>query len=138
MSASLLTVKDAAAALRSGAVTSVELTQTTIDRAEQLDKELGAYIVRFDDQALVTAADADAKFAAGIDNGPLQGIPYGAKDLLAVKGQPTEWGSRAFAGQKVDEDAFVLKKLDAAGGTGIAKVAMGSVTAGVSCRTEGA
>src|SRR5205085_359460 len=85
VAANPLTLKDAAAALRAGEVTSVELTQTSIDRANALDKELGTYIVRFDDAALASAARADKDFAAGVDAGPLQGIPVGVKDIVAMR-----------------------------------------------------
>ena len=79
-----LTLTDAAAALRDGTVTSVELTRAALARADELDDRLGAYLARFDDAAMVAAERADAELAAGIDRGPLQGIPFGVKDILAM------------------------------------------------------
>jgi aspartyl-tRNA(Asn)/glutamyl-tRNA(Gln) amidotransferase subunit A len=95
------TIADAGAAFRSGALTSVELTKTMLARADEHDSNLGTYVARFDDTALVAAAQADADFAAGIDRGPLQGIPIGVKDIIAAREGATtacskvldpEWG----------------------------------------------
>src|ERR1700736_786614 len=92
-----LTVKDAAARLRAR-----ELTEARQARPDQRDQRLGTYLVRFDDQALAAARAADAALAAGIDHGPLQGIPVAVEDLLAAKEGPTtaqslvlapEWGA---------------------------------------------
>jgi aspartyl-tRNA(Asn)/glutamyl-tRNA(Gln) amidotransferase subunit A len=84
-----LTVSDAAAAFRDGTLTSVGLTKALLERADRLDKELGVYLARMDESALEAAAQADADFAAGIDRGPLQGIPVGIKDIIATKDAPT-------------------------------------------------
>jgi aspartyl-tRNA(Asn)/glutamyl-tRNA(Gln) amidotransferase subunit A len=90
MSSSLpLTLTAAAAALREGAVTSVMLTQAAIARADKLDDSLGVYLARFNDYAMEAAAAADAELAAGIDRGPLHGIPCGVKDILAMAEGPT-------------------------------------------------
>ena len=97
-----LTVQDAAAALRARQLTSVELTTACLARADALDPDLGCYLARFDAAALRAAAAADAGFASGVDRGPLQGIPVGIKDILAVADGPTtgnslvldpEWGA---------------------------------------------
>jgi aspartyl-tRNA(Asn)/glutamyl-tRNA(Gln) amidotransferase subunit A len=79
------TIAAAGAALRSGTVSSVELTQALFARADAHDATLGTYVARFDDTALAAAAQADADFAAGVDRGPLQGIPLGVKDILAAR-----------------------------------------------------
>jgi aspartyl-tRNA(Asn)/glutamyl-tRNA(Gln) amidotransferase subunit A len=79
------TIADAAAALRRGTVSSVALTTELLRRADALDATLGTYVARFDDTALVAAAQADADFAAGVDRGPLQGIPLGVKDIIAAR-----------------------------------------------------
>lgn len=84
-----ITLTDAAAALRSGTVTSVGLTQAAIARADRLDGDLGTYLARFDDTALAAAERADQELAEGIDRGPLHGIPFGVKDILAVAEGPT-------------------------------------------------
>jgi aspartyl-tRNA(Asn)/glutamyl-tRNA(Gln) amidotransferase subunit A len=83
------TLTEAAAALRAGTVTSVELTEAAIARADKLDDTLGVYLARFDDYALDAAAVADAELAAGRDRGPLHGVPCAVKDILAVAEGPT-------------------------------------------------
>ena len=84
-----LTLSDAAAALRRGDASSVELTTALFERADELDPVLGTYMTRFDETALAAAAQADADFAAGTDRGPLQGIPLGVKDIIAAREGPT-------------------------------------------------
>ncbi len=79
------TIAEAAAALRGGKLTSVALTAEFLARADALDEILGSYVARFDETALVAAAQADADFAAGVDRGPLQGIPIGVKDIIAAR-----------------------------------------------------
>jgi aspartyl-tRNA(Asn)/glutamyl-tRNA(Gln) amidotransferase subunit A len=118
-----LTVQDAAAALRAGELTSVELTTACLARADALDPELGTYLARFDEAALVAAAIADDQLAAGIDHGPLQGIPVGMKDILAMPEGPTtaqslvldpEWGA--------GKEGPVVKRLKDAGAVITGKV----------------
>jgi aspartyl-tRNA(Asn)/glutamyl-tRNA(Gln) amidotransferase subunit A len=84
-----LTLTEAAAALRSGAVTSVMLTEAAIASAGKLDGVLGAYMARFDDYAMAAAVAADSELAGGVDRGPLHGIPCGVKDILAMAEGPT-------------------------------------------------
>jgi aspartyl-tRNA(Asn)/glutamyl-tRNA(Gln) amidotransferase subunit A len=84
-----LTLTEAAAALRSGAVTSVVLTEAAIASADKLDGVLGAYMARFDDYAMAAAVAADSELAGGMDRGPLHGIPCGVKDILAMAEGPT-------------------------------------------------
>jgi aspartyl-tRNA(Asn)/glutamyl-tRNA(Gln) amidotransferase subunit A len=79
------TIAEAAAALRSGRLTSLELTRQLLARVDALDAQLGTFIARFDASALAAAKQADADFAAGIDRGPLQGIPLGIKDIIAAR-----------------------------------------------------
>ncbi|MBK7950699.1 MAG: amidase [Deltaproteobacteria bacterium] len=79
------TIAEAALALRSGRLTSVALTRQLQSRADVLDAKLGTFIARFDESALAAAKQADADFAAGIDRGPLQGIPLGIKDIIAAR-----------------------------------------------------
>lgn len=80
-----ITIADAAVALRSGLLTSVALTKRLIARCDALDATLGTFMARFDETALAAAKRADADFAAGIDRGPLQGIPLGVKDIIAAR-----------------------------------------------------
>ena len=84
-----ITIAVAGAALRSGTITAVELTQAVLDRADQVDADLGCFLNRFDEAALTAAADADAELASGTDRGPLHGIPLGVKDLLSAEEGPT-------------------------------------------------
>jgi len=83
------TIQAAAAALRSGEVTSVELTEAALATTHELNETVGAFIVVTDEIALAAAKQADADFAAGVDKGPLQGIPFAIKDILATKDAPT-------------------------------------------------
>ncbi len=83
------TIRRAGEALRSGAVTSEQLTAEALAASDRLDSELGTYLARFDEQALTTARRADEELAAGRDRGPLHGIPLGIKDIIATDEGPT-------------------------------------------------
>jgi aspartyl-tRNA(Asn)/glutamyl-tRNA(Gln) amidotransferase subunit A len=110
------TLTDAAAALREGTVTSVELTQEALARADRLDGALGVYLARFDDYALNAAATADAELAAGLDRGPLHGIPCAVKDILAMAEGPTTAQSLILdAAWGAGRDAPVVARLKRAG-----------------------
>ena len=80
------------------------------------------------------ARAAEKEIAAGKYRGPLHGIPYAAKDLLAVKGYPTTWGARPYANQQFDYDATVIKKLKAAGAVLLGKAAMIELAGGMGYR----
>jgi aspartyl-tRNA(Asn)/glutamyl-tRNA(Gln) amidotransferase subunit A len=111
-----LTVREAAAMLREGELSSVELTTAMQERADLLDGLLGTYLVRFDEQALAAARAADAAFAAGIDRGPLQGIPVAVKDILAAREGPTTAQSLVLdPGWGADRDAPIVARLREAG-----------------------
>jgi aspartyl-tRNA(Asn)/glutamyl-tRNA(Gln) amidotransferase subunit A len=84
-----LTLTDAAAALRAGDLTSVELTAALLARTDELDDRLGTYLARFDDTAMAAAEAADDDLRAGRERGPLLGIPFGVKDILATTEGPT-------------------------------------------------
>jgi len=117
-----LTIKDAAAALRDGTTTSVQLTEGILARANALNDTLGAYVVITDDAALAQAAAADADFAAGIDLGPLQGIPLAIKDIIAMKGAPTTANSHVLdPAWGEGTDAPVVERLRAAGAVFVGK-----------------
>src|SRR6202140_2370403 len=131
-------IGELSAGLRAKEFSAVELTRAFCDRLEKTGAAHNALALSLRKSALKKAKDVDGDLKRDRTRGPLQGIPYGAKDLLAVKGQPTEWGSRAFAGQKFDEDAFVIKKLNAAGAILIGKLAMVELAGGVSYRTAAA
>jgi Asp-tRNA(Asn)/Glu-tRNA(Gln) amidotransferase A subunit family amidase len=111
-------------------VTSVELTKLYLARLKRYDPTLHFVITLTEERALKQAALADAEIAAGKYRGPLHGIPWGAKDLLAVKGYHTTWGAGGFEDQHFDEDAEVVKRLDAAGAVLIAKLTLGALAQG--------
>ena len=96
-------------------------------RLKRYDPKLHFVITLTEDRALAQAKAADDEIAAGKYRGPLHGIPWGAKDLLAVKGYPTTWGAGGFEHQSFDEDATVVKRLDAAGAVLVAKLTLGAL-----------
>jgi aspartyl-tRNA(Asn)/glutamyl-tRNA(Gln) amidotransferase subunit A len=117
--------------LRAKAVSSVELTHVFLRRLHALGPKLNAVVTIFDDLALKEAESADAGFAKGADSGPLQGIPYGVKDLLAAVGGPTTWGAAPYKTQTFDYDATVVKRLREAGAVLVAKLAMIELAGGM-------
>src|ERR1700740_701600 len=78
-----------------------------------------------EERALAQAKKADAEIAAGKYRGPLHGLAWGAKDLLAVKGYRTTWGAGGFESQMLEEDATVVQRLDEAGAVLVAKLTLG-------------
>jgi aspartyl-tRNA(Asn)/glutamyl-tRNA(Gln) amidotransferase subunit A len=117
------TIADAAAALRTGEVTSADLVETALANADRLDGELGVFIRRFPDQARAAAETADAELAAGRDRGPLHGIPLGIKDIIATVEAPATAQSLVMdPGWSAGEgDAPVVARLRAAGGIVVGK-----------------
>jgi Asp-tRNA(Asn)/Glu-tRNA(Gln) amidotransferase A subunit family amidase len=124
------TVGELGALLRVRKITSLDLTQMYISRLKRYDSKLHFVITLTEDRALAQARAADDEIAAGKYRGPLHGIPWGAKDLLAVKGYPTTWGAGGFEHQSFDEDATVVQRLDAAGAVLIAKFTLGALAMG--------
>jgi Asp-tRNA(Asn)/Glu-tRNA(Gln) amidotransferase A subunit family amidase len=124
------TVPDLADLVRRRQVSSVALTQMYIARLRRYDPLLHFAITITEDRALAQARAADADIAAGKYRGPLHGLPWGAKDLLAVKGYPTTWGAGGFEHQQIDDDATVVKRLDAAGAVLVAKLTLGALAMG--------
>jgi len=92
----------------------LQLTESYLERGRGIGARLHAYATLTPDLALKQAHAAEAEIAAGKYRGPLHGIPYAAKDLLAVKGYPTTWGARPYVEQRFDYDATVIRKLEAA------------------------
>jgi Asp-tRNA(Asn)/Glu-tRNA(Gln) amidotransferase A subunit family amidase len=124
------TIDELASLLRSRQITSIALTQMCIARLKRYDSHLHFLITLTEERALRQAKAADAEIAAGKYRGPLHGIPWGAKDLLAVKGYPTSWGAGGFEHQSFDEDATVVQRLDAAGAVLVAKLTLGALAMG--------
>jgi aspartyl-tRNA(Asn)/glutamyl-tRNA(Gln) amidotransferase subunit A len=115
------TVAEAGAMLRNREVTSVELTEATLARISATEPVLHAYASLMTDSALEAAHAADRDFTAGVDRGPLQGIPVGVKDLLRTAGHPTSAGSRVLEGYVPGDDAVVVAKLRAGGAVIVGK-----------------
>lgn len=116
--------------LRTRKVTSEELTRMYISRLKRFGPKLECVITLTESLALAQARRADREIAAGKYRGPLHGIPYGAKDLLATKGIRTTWGSVPFKEQIIDEDATVIKRLEEAGAVLVAKLTLGELAWG--------
>ncbi len=123
-------VRELAELVRTRKVTSLELTKLYIARLKKYDPQLHFVITLTEERALAQAAATDKEIAAGKYRGPLHGIPWGAKDLLAVKGYRTTWGAGGFEQQSFDYDATVVQRLDAAGAVLLAKLSMGALAQG--------
>jgi len=115
-----------------------ELTQAFCDRIERIGPRYNALALSLRKQALSKAKDVDRELKRDRTRGALQGIPYGAKDLLAVKKQPTTWGAKPYAAQVFDYDAHVIERLDKVGAILIAKLSMVELAGGGDYRTAAA
>lgn len=124
------TVAELATLIRNRKITSVELTEFFLDRIDTYDMQLEAIITVTKERALEQAAQLDAELENGTYRGPLHGIPYGAKDLLAVKKYKTTWGAMPYKDQIIHETATVVSKLDEAGAVLIAKTTLGALAYG--------
>ena len=113
--------------IRTKKITSVELTKFFIDRLIKWGDTLECVISLTEDTAMAQAKRADEEIKNGKYRGVLHGIPYGLKDLFAVKGYKTTWGSTPYKDQVVDEDAYVYKKLRNAGAVLCAKLSLGAL-----------
>ena len=116
--------------IRSHEVSCVELTEMYLARLRRLDEKLHCVVTFTEERALEQARALDAELAAGEYRGWLHGIPYGAKDLLAVPGYPTTWGAAPYREQTRDELATVVRRLDEAGAVLIAKLTLGALAMG--------
>ena len=123
-------VLDLSRLIKTQKITSLELTQIYIRRLKKYDPMLKCVITLMEDSAIAQAKQADAEITAGNYRGPLHGIPWGAKDLLAVKGYPTTWGATPYKDQVIDQDATVVQRLNAAGGVLVAKLTLGALAMG--------
>ena len=116
--------------IRTRKVSSLQLTQMYLARLRKYDPILKCVVSLTEERALKQARAADAEIARGRYRGPLHGIPWGAKDLLAVRGYKTTWGAGPFRDQIVDTDATVVERLDAAGAVLVAKLTLGELAQG--------
>jgi Asp-tRNA(Asn)/Glu-tRNA(Gln) amidotransferase A subunit family amidase len=125
-----LPVTELSELVRRRRVTSSQLTQMYLSRLKRYDPVLKCVITLTEDRAIAQARGADAEIARGKYRGPLHGIPWGAKDLLAVKAYKTTWGAGPFKEQVIDQDATVVERLDAAGAVLVAKLTLGELAQG--------
>jgi aspartyl-tRNA(Asn)/glutamyl-tRNA(Gln) amidotransferase subunit A len=126
-----LPIRELGERIRARKLSPVELTESYLDRSKRFGPKFNAYATLTEDLALEQAHAAEKEIAAGHYRGPLHGIPYAAKDLLAVKGYPTTWGARPYADQKFDYDATVIERLNRAGAVLIGKAAMIELAGGL-------
>lgn len=116
--------------LRAGEITARALAEAALDRLDTTGRSLNALVTLTADRALSEAEAADRELASGLDRGPLHGIPYGAKDLLAVAGHPTTWGAAPLASQQFDDDAAAIVRLREAGAVLAGKLALVELAGG--------
>jgi Asp-tRNA(Asn)/Glu-tRNA(Gln) amidotransferase A subunit family amidase len=116
--------------VRDRKISSTDLTKMYLERLKTHGARLNAVVTLTEELALQQAAEADREIRAGRYRGPLHGIPWGAKDLLATKGIPTTWGARPYEKQVFDYDATVVERLRDAGAVLVAKLSMGALAQG--------
>jgi Asp-tRNA(Asn)/Glu-tRNA(Gln) amidotransferase A subunit family amidase len=119
-----------ASLLQTGKITSVQLTRLYLDRLKRYGDRLECVVTLTEELALRQAERADRELAAGTIRSPLHGIPWGAKDLLAVKDYPTTWGAMPYKDQHFDYDATVVLRLEEAGAVLVAKLTLGALAMG--------
>lgn len=128
--AAFYSIGQLSALIKSRKITSEQLTRMYLNRLKKYGPKLECVVTLTEDLALEQARRADREIAAGKYRGPLHGIPYGVKDLLATKGIRTTWGAAPFKDRIIDEDATVIKRLEAAGAVLAAKLSMGELAMG--------
>jgi len=126
-----LPVAELAARIRARRLRPTDLVAGCLDRLERLGPRYNAVATLMREPALAEARVAELELAAGHDRGPLHGIPYGVKDLLATRGVPTGWGAAPYRDQVFDYDATVVRRLRAAGAVLVAKLAMVELAGGL-------
>ena len=129
-----LSVSELAKRIESKKLSPVELTKYFLDRSEKLGPRFNAYVRLTPDIATAQAQAAEKEIRHGHYRGPLHGIPYAAKDLLAVRGVPVTWGAKPYANQVFDYDATVIEHLNRVGAVLIGKAAMIELAGGLGYR----
>lgn len=132
------TVAEVAREVRTGRLTSVALTEASIRKLDTVGRQLGSVASLAVGQSLEEAQRADREIAAGRYRGPLHGIPYGAKDLLATRGFPTSWGASPLKDRVIESDATTIRRLRDAGAVLVAKLAMIELAGGLGYTIAGA
>jgi len=125
------TVRELGDRIRRRELSPIELTEGFLDRSQTLGSKLNAYSTLTRELALRQAHAAEKEIKAGHYRGPLHGVPYAAKDLVAVQGYPTTWGAKPFADQRLALDATVIERLNQAGAVLIGKAAMIELAGGL-------
>jgi Asp-tRNA(Asn)/Glu-tRNA(Gln) amidotransferase A subunit family amidase len=123
-------VRDLAELVRTRRVTSTQLTTMYLERLKRFGPRLECVVTLTEKLAMEQARRADEEIAAGNYRGYLHGIPYGAKDLLAVPGYKTTWGAQPYRDQVINDTATVVKKLEEAGAVLVAKLTLGALAWG--------
>jgi len=125
-----LPVTHLAALLKRREIKSLDLTKLCLERLKRYDPVLHCVVTLTEELALKQAAQADREIAAGRYRGLLHGVPWGAKDLLAVKGYKTTFGASPYKDQTIDRNATVYERLTAAGAVLVAKLTLGALAMG--------
>ncbi len=126
-----VSVRELGQMIRSGEITPTALAEHCLSRLNDVGKQLNAVVTVTEERAMREARLAEEELAAGYDRGPLHGIPYGAKDLLATAGIPTSWGAEPLRNQVFGSDATVVERLRNAGAVLVAKLAMIEMAGGM-------
>lgn len=124
------TVAQLSALIKQRKITSTDLTRIYLDRLKKYGDSLHCVVTLTETYALERAAFADRELTEGVYRGPLHGIPFGVKDLLAIPEFPTTWGAMPYKDQVINETATVVQKLEEAGGVLVAKLSMGALAWG--------
>ena len=124
-------VRELAEQIRARRLSPVELAEIYLDRLESIGPRLGAVVTVMREAALEEARERERELRRGRWRGPLHGIPYGAKDLLATRNAPTTWGAAPYKDQRFDYDATVIRRLREAGAVLVAKLAMIELAGGM-------
>lgn len=123
-------IRELAKHIKAKKLSPVELAEAYLDRLDKLGAKYGAVVTVLRERGLREAKEAEKEIKDGKYRGPLHGIPYGVKDLLAAKGGPTTWGAQPYREQWFDYDAGVVERLNKAGAVLIAKLAMVELAGG--------
>jgi aspartyl-tRNA(Asn)/glutamyl-tRNA(Gln) amidotransferase subunit A len=124
-------IRELGDALRMKETTPLKLTEYFLNRLEQIGPRYNAVVTVTRERAMAEAATAEQELMAGKDRGPLHGIPYGLKDLIATNGTPTTWGAEPYRNQKFDYDATIVERLTQAGAVLVAKLSMVELAGGM-------
>ena len=126
-----LPVRELGRRLRAKELSPVELAETYLARLERWGPVYNCVVTLTRDRAIREARLAEQEIARGRYRGPLHGVPYGVKDLLATSDYATSWGATPFRDQRFDRDAAVVERLQAAGAVLVAKLAMVELAGGM-------